>query len=117
MNWYKKAKLIDKSKWPGFENYKILNVVCQDCGKWGTSESPEIPDTKVLWKNIGDLNPEEKQQYEIIKPFLNDSKLSEEHNIALTHGLCPACLRKYYKEYGAEVPEQYKEENDLLQPS
>ena len=89
MNWYRKAKLIDKSMNSTRQSPKSpkIHAVCQYCKKWATNPN-EFNDnpSEYVWKLEKDFDNEEMiQMQEAIKGM-------ETEEVVPSHGICPICM-------------------------
>lgn len=79
MNWYKKAKLIDK-KAP--TDINSIHLTCQYCGRWAThSYNVQANKDEYVWKRPEQLDLEEKRQ------------MNKSYSLmGISHGICPYCM-------------------------
>jgi len=102
-NWYKTAKLVEKID-PNTAHLhpseqKKAYPVCSWCGKFGTTESGTPEGGDYIYKSFDEMDPEEKQQYFRLKPFLermNQGIASLKDKIGFTHGICPDCAQRAF---------------------
>lgn len=96
MNWYKKAKLVDKSA-PNAEGVSMLQLkgrnasftLCQDCGKVATHPTLNYTDNKAewVWKEDNELDPEEMKTAQWVA-----SQIGKDPGMHIDDTeLCPEC--------------------------
>jgi len=87
MNWYKKAKLTDKSD---SETYNVYSA-CMYCHRWATYEGDNEPDgSQFVWKKDEELNEEEKIHASNARLEMQNGP-SSNPDTGISHGICPYC--------------------------
>jgi hypothetical protein len=89
MNWYKKAKLIDKDP-----SEKVMNLQCAWCKRFAIHNIDDPSDPKPVWKLLEELTAEEQNEAQLSLKAMVD--LKDERGIS--HGLCPECFQKTLEE-------------------
>ena len=96
MNWYKKAKLIDKKHVNDIHN---ITVKCMYCYRWATHPQEEkIDRDSYIWKKDEELD---KQEYEIAKESLLTTNVSS--------AICPHCWKILKKHNNNINPHKVRE--------
>ena len=94
-NWYKKAKLVDAGESSG-DNAKN-HPSCMVCGRFATHPTQEKVDpNQYVWKKQVELDEEELEA----SRWAGDVDAAEKYKRAITHNLCPICLKVMYKYFG-----------------
>ena len=79
MNWYKKAKIINKSK----STEDTINLSCMYCNRFATHPTNEkAKEDEHEWKTLEEMNTEE-----------NTNSRDNYKKMKVSHGICPICTK------------------------
>jgi len=90
MNWYKKARLIDKD--PSEE--VVTHLQCAQCKRFAVHNIDDPSDPHPVWKHVEELTTEEKQEAQLSLNAMDYYKVER----GITHGYCPDCFKKILEE-------------------
>ena len=98
MNWYKKARLIDKDK-----SNKNTYVQCMDCKRFSTDTG---------WKNTDEMiqGGEPQDAKDANKALAEFEKNNYRSNFGISHTRCPECHEKFMQ----EIEEYRKKKHELV---
>ena len=92
-NWYREAKLIDKTK---NDPTQTIYTACSYCNRFATSPDGS-PNSNKVWKLLDEMDPEEKEQTLNAMNIMQNQDNREEFKksaIGISHGMCPECFEK-----------------------
>ena len=97
MNWYKKARLIDKEKvHKSEEQNQIMPLMCAYCQKWATHplDPGSVNRNEYIWKTEEELlkDPSDKMDLDQVKRDIAEGRSN------ISHGYCPECSQKQKEE-------------------
>ena len=111
MNWYKLARLVDKTDWvdkKSLPNNEPLHVQCMSCKKYATRPQDsvsKIEEADYVWKDYNSLDLEERQQIDYITNAYNSGMFK---SFPLSHGICPECVEIMLGDIKSKYPENFQ---------